>query len=105
MHVLEYVSFCRGFLLFTLSIRLVLWSNYNVAEPSSVSPIIAIKIGNCFKVTTGLGEILERFPSSLATELGRTPVYFVMTVCTDPKCNQYPQNTSLNVSSEEATPG
>ena len=28
-------SFCTGFL-FTLSIRLVLWSNYNVVDPSSV---------------------------------------------------------------------
>ena len=28
--------FCTGFLLFTLSIRLVLWSNYNVVDPSSV---------------------------------------------------------------------
>jgi hypothetical protein len=27
MHVLEYVLFCTGFLVFTLSFRLVLWSN------------------------------------------------------------------------------
>ena len=28
--------FCTGFLLFTLPFRLVLWSNYNVVDPSSV---------------------------------------------------------------------
>ncbi|KAK6294849.1 hypothetical protein J4Q44_G00340750 [Coregonus suidteri] len=28
--------FCTGFLLFTLSFRLVLWSNYNVVDPASV---------------------------------------------------------------------
>jgi hypothetical protein len=29
---------CTSTLLFTLSFRLVLWSNYNVVDPSSVSP-------------------------------------------------------------------
>ena len=32
----EIFVFCTGFLLFTLSIRLVLWSNYNIVDPSSV---------------------------------------------------------------------
>ena len=36
MQVLEYFLFCTGFLLFTLSTKLVLWSNYNVVDPSSV---------------------------------------------------------------------
>ena len=38
------------------------------------SPITAIKLCNCFKVHWPYGEILELFPSSPATELGRTPV-------------------------------
>jgi hypothetical protein len=40
------------------------------------SPITAIQLCNCFKVTFGglHGEIPEWFPSSLATELGRMPV-------------------------------
>ena len=38
--------FCIGFSLFTLSIRLVLWSNNNV--------VTAIKLCNCFKVTIGI---------------------------------------------------
>ena len=40
------------------------------------SPITAIKLCNCFKVTIDWshGEIPERLSNSLATELGRTPV-------------------------------
>lgn len=41
--------FCTGFLLFTLSIRLVLWSNCNILYFSPTTPI---KL--CFKVTIGL---------------------------------------------------
>ena len=60
--------FCTGFL-FTLPIWLVLWSNYNVVDPFSLlsQPINS----NCW-----------RFPSSPATELGRTSI-FVVTECID----------------------
>jgi hypothetical protein len=45
------VLFCTGFLIFTLSIRLVLWSYYNVVVPSTV---FSYHNSNCFKVTIGL---------------------------------------------------
>ena len=53
--------FCTDFLLFTLSSRLEWWNNYSVVVHPQFSPIKAIKLP-------------ERFPSSPATELGRTPV-------------------------------
>ena len=45
--------FCAGFLLFTLSFRFVLWSNYNVVDPSS-SFLSQPLNSNCFKVNIGL---------------------------------------------------
>jgi hypothetical protein len=36
MHILEYVYYLQGSLFFTLSFRLLSWSNYNVVDPSSV---------------------------------------------------------------------
>ena len=55
------------------------------------SPITAIKLCNCFKVTINWshGEIPERFPSSLSTELGWTPVSLkgMGILLHHPKCN------------------
>ena len=71
MHDLEYFYSVQASF-FSLSFRLVLWSKYNVIDPSCFFLSQPFN-SNCFKVTID-GEIPEWFPSSLATELGRTPV-------------------------------
>ena len=60
--------FCTGFLIFALSFRSVLWSNYNVVDPSPAFSY-NIKLCSCNKVINWLhGEIPEGFPSSPANK-------------------------------------
>ena len=75
MHVLEYLYSVQASFFSLCQLGYYCGVTKMLLIHPQFSPITAIKLCNCFKVTIGPhGEIPEQFPSSPATELGRTHV-------------------------------